>query len=88
MSQTPYTWRSATLRDIDTYWQELELRLDQMGAREHQLNIMYEIAEDKNKPNIGERILNQQAEIKRVLELQSEVEMFLIENEAEGWTST
>ena len=85
---TPYTWRSASLKDIDLYWNDLDLRISQMQDREMAMQKMYnEETNDTMKGRMAAGIKRQQAEIARVLALQSEVEMFLIENEADGWIS-
>jgi len=89
MSLTPYTWRKASLNQIDAYWRDLDLRIEDMHVSERQMQEEYNrLTDDDKKAKWSAGIKRQQAEIKRVLELQSEVEMYLIEHEAEGWTST
>jgi hypothetical protein len=59
-----------------------------MQDREMAMQKMYnEETNDTMKGRMAAGIKRQQAEIARVLALQSEVEMFLIENEADGWIS-
>jgi hypothetical protein len=87
MTLTPYTWRDASLRRIDAYWHDLYEEIQIMHINEREMKAAYENVPDTLKPRWSARILNQQAEIKRVIELQAEVEMFLIEHESPGWTS-
>jgi hypothetical protein len=78
-----------TLRELNLRWHEIELDLPNLELIQRK---MYEMSREKTyKPeqDLARTLGDNYGEmIKRLVEEQSELETYLIEHEAEGWTST
>lgn len=78
-----------TLKELDLRWHELEAELHRVGNK--QSDLLMQAAHLLNSPDqktaywMADEYGKQYS---RMLKEQSEIEEYLIENEAQGWTST
>jgi hypothetical protein len=78
-----------TLDQLDARWRSLDRSIEATHDLIKQYNALYRAAMTNSyKIVLGGQITSLSAQVSALLREQSEVEMFLIENEAKGWTST
>lgn len=88
MSNIPNRW-NMTLEQLDARWHSLDRSIEATHDLIKQYNALFRAAmTDSYKAVLNTQIDSLNAQVKGLLAEQSEVEMFLIENEAKGWTST
>ena len=88
MSNHP-TLNGKSIKENDLLWQKAELEIERLENLERMLHRHYnKVVGDQAKESTNHLIKEIQKAIATQLQLQAEIEAFLIENEAPGWTST
>jgi len=78
-----------SLKEADLAWQRTDLEVERLTALESQLQQHYNNLNGKYAMDSTAGLIKSvQKAIAEQLRYQSELEMYLIENEAPGWTST
>lgn len=88
MSAVRDQWSGRTLGSADRRWHEIEHDLTLLDNRKKRF---YEFAEKHHLHRLNwdwSEVDDWNEQIRRLTDEQSHLEMFLIENEAPGWTST
>jgi hypothetical protein len=88
MSEARDIYSGRTLKSADRRWNEIEHDLTLLENRKKKFYAWVEKFQIPYKSLVLDDIDNWNDQIRRLTEEQSHLEMFLIENEAPGWTST